>query len=493
MKLSKRILSALTSFVCAASVSVAAISIESSAAEESIVSDGVTYVLLSDHAEVKGGDLSVTKVDILDHVVNLPVTAIQSNAFVGCKSLSSVSIPNTVTSIGSSAFNGCTSLVTANIPDSVTRVGTASFYGTAIVNAQSGPVYYVGPWVVDSDSSTAVEIKSDTVGIADQAFYNNKLQSLRIPSGCKYIGSAAFGSNSSLTEVTIPSGVEVIGYSAFESCEYLSVLSIGSNVKEIGGRAFYNCKNLENVTIPSSVTKIGRFAFNETKAYSLSSGLIVRISDWIVDCRDSTENVSVSIDKGVKGIAEGAFSGKSHITSVDIPETVITIGENAFYGCSDLSRVTIPEGVQNIESYAFSGTLLPSVVLPESVSYVGYNAFSNCKNLTDVTVKNPNCTIYPSEYTLGGYVKLHVYANSTAEEYAKKYSSKTFAYMEGDKYELGDVDRNGSINIFDAVAIAKYTVGKETFDAEQLALADYDKKGGVNIFDAVAVARASIK
>ena len=46
-----------------------------------------------------------------------------------CKSLNSVTIPDSVTSIVDYAFSRCTSLQSVTIPDSVTSIGGSAFYG----------------------------------------------------------------------------------------------------------------------------------------------------------------------------------------------------------------------------------------------------------------------------------------------------------------------------------------------------------------------------
>ena len=48
-------------------------------------------------------------------------------SFYGCKSLSSVTLPNTLTEIGYSAFNGTTALTTITIPKTVTKAGSDVF------------------------------------------------------------------------------------------------------------------------------------------------------------------------------------------------------------------------------------------------------------------------------------------------------------------------------------------------------------------------------
>ena len=45
------------------------------------------------------------------------------------KSLTSVTIPDSVTNIGADAFSGCSSLTSVTIPNSVTSIGSGTFYG----------------------------------------------------------------------------------------------------------------------------------------------------------------------------------------------------------------------------------------------------------------------------------------------------------------------------------------------------------------------------
>ena len=69
------------------------------------------------------GCRSLTSITIPDSV-----TSIGYEAFYGCTSLTSVTIGNGVTSIGRSAFRGCTSLTSITIPDGVTSIGQYAFY-----------------------------------------------------------------------------------------------------------------------------------------------------------------------------------------------------------------------------------------------------------------------------------------------------------------------------------------------------------------------------
>lgn len=59
----------------------------------------------------------------------MPVTGIGYDAFYGCLSVTSVTVPDSVTNIGGLAFCSCWSLISLNIPDSVTIFGHLAFSG----------------------------------------------------------------------------------------------------------------------------------------------------------------------------------------------------------------------------------------------------------------------------------------------------------------------------------------------------------------------------
>ena len=58
-----------------------------------------------------------------DVTIGNSVTSIGNYAFFGCSSLTNLTIPNSVTTIGDMAFNGCSSLTSITIPKNVTFFG----------------------------------------------------------------------------------------------------------------------------------------------------------------------------------------------------------------------------------------------------------------------------------------------------------------------------------------------------------------------------------
>ena len=140
--------------------------------------------------------------------------------FIGCRSLTSLVIPDSVTNIGDYAFWNCRSLTNIVIPNSVTSIG-------------------------------------------DNAFeYCFSLSNLIIPDGVTSIGDGAFVGCTSLSSVVIPDSVSCIGNNAFWGCESLTDIVIPNSVTSIGESAFYGCSSLTEVVIPDSVTSIGDKAFS---------------------------------------------------------------------------------------------------------------------------------------------------------------------------------------------------------------------------------------
>ena len=271
--------------------------------------------------------------------------AFRWSKFIGCRSLTSLVIPDSVTNIGDYAFSGCRSLTDIVIPDSVTRIGDGAFRGCK--------------------SLTDIVIPNSVTSIGDNAFeYCFSLSNLVIPDGVTSIEDNAFEGCYSLSSVVIPDSVSCIGFGAFKNCSSLTDIVIPDSVTSIGGYAFGCCESLTDIVIPNSVTSIGDNAFWYCKSLS-----------------------SVVIPAGVTSIGARAFCECSSLISIVIPDGITCIGESAFCVCSSLSSVVIPDSVTSIGNYAFAYCKsLTDIVIPNRVTSIGDNAFRHCSSLSSLVI-----------------------------------------------------------------------------------------------------------
>ena len=297
--------------------------------------------------------------EIRKATVKYGITSIGESAFLGCRGMTELTLPNSVTSIGGNAFEGCSGLTGLTLPSSVTSIGESAFSGC------SGLTELILPNGVRSIGDFAFSLCSG-------------LTELILPSSVTSIGDFAFYGCSGLTELTLPNSVTSIGDGAFRGCSGLTELTLPNSVTSIGDGAFRGCTGLTELTLPNSVASIGDFAFSDC------SGLEKITVESGNSCYDSRDNCNSIIDTEINTLIVGC---KNSV----IPNSVTSIEDGAFRGCRGLTELTLPNSITSIGDFAFSlCSGLTELTLPNSLTEIGKSAFSDCSGLEKITVDRGN-------------------------------------------------------------------------------------------------------
>ena len=354
------------------------------------------------------------------------VKTICNRAFNGLKSLSEVSIPESLETIESSAFSFCDKLLSVNL-SGVTNIGAEAFQHCSSLKD-----------VVLSERLESIEsgvfsscraLKS--IGVKGS---HGMIESV-LPEELKVLSSSAFAECESLREITIPGSVQKIGVRAFYGCKSLTKAILQEGIEEIGEEAFENTTSMVSINIPSSVSNIGKDAFFrcncskeiafpeifcENKGYYgipddnncfVENGILIRYASGKETVAQITDGVVVLEEGSLNGVFGGW--GSSGVSQIILPDSVRVI-RHENYGYSPKFKMNIPCGylLQKrklpIEPLK---TLLNSVwkYAASMMDWVSIFIYQNSKQLyeycTEAFAKAPNAFVTSALVTLGDKCK----------------------------------------------------------------------------------------
>lgn len=156
------------------------------------------------------------------------------------KTVTKITLPNTIKVIGNAAFYFLAKLEELNIPDCVTKIGEKAFD--------------------DCFSLVSLEIPDSVKELGAKTFAAcGNLEHVKLPSGLSEIGDYMFSGCRSLKEITVPDSVTRIGIWGFRECKALEEVIIPEGVEEIAREAFANCDKLGTVVLPDSIKMIKNY------------------------------------------------------------------------------------------------------------------------------------------------------------------------------------------------------------------------------------------
>ena len=336
---------------------------------------------------------------------------IDSHAFLNCKKLASITLPNSVTYLGDDAansieggvFEGCESFTSFTFPSSYAsrnlpsftfkecknlatinwngynpkRLNNSAFYNCDKITWSQIPqsVEELGSTCFyDCEALTSVDlskIKKMDTGV----FWGTPLTSVEWPAAVTEIPANTFWACGKLTTIKgIPGqpgawdNITKIGANAFNMCVALTTIKLPAELKTIDAQAFRSCDHLATVDYGTKVETIGDGAFWYTRALK-----------------------KFFFKGSVKTLGADAFR-ESGLTCVHLKGDM-TIGKEAFMNCTSLKYVEFPatssatQPLTYVAESMFAGcTSLPFITLPSTVTEIKANAFNGCSHLNYVNI-----------------------------------------------------------------------------------------------------------
>ena len=390
---------------------------------------------------------------------------IDSHAFLNCKKLASITLPNTVTYLGdddpnsiegSGMFEGCESLTSFKFPSSYAsrnlpgftfkncknlatidwngynpkRLNSCAFWGCEKITWSQVPqsveelgdnCFYLCDALTSVDLS---KIKKMDTGV----FWGTPLTSVEWPAAVTEIPANTFWACGKLTTIKgIPGqpgawdNITKIGANAFNMCTALTTIKLPAELKTIDAQAFRSCINLATVDYGTKVETIGDGAFWSTGALKkfFFKGSVKTLG---ADAFRESGLTCVHL-KGDMTIGKEAFMDCTSLKYVEFPATSLTtqpltyVAESMFAGCTSLPFITLPSTVTEIKANAFNGcsSLKYVNILAASPATLGANAFPTTAG---VYVKPSKLSAYQADAAWNAYSPKDTYEQTLATKYA---------------------------------------------------------------------------
>ena len=367
---------------------------------------------------------------------------IDSHAFLNCKKLASITLPNSVTYLGDDAadsseggvFEGCESFTSFTFPSSYASNNLPSFTFKKCTNLATinwngyNPKRLNKNAFENCDKITWSQVPQSVEELGDNCFYIcDDLTSVDL-SRIKKMDTGVFW-GTPLTSVEWPAAVTEIPANTFWACGQLTTIKgipgqpgAWDNITKIGANAFNMCAALTTIKLPAELKTIDAQAFRScdhlatvdygTKVETIGDGAF-----W------STGALKKFFFKGsVKTLGANAFR-ESGLTCVHLKGDM-TIGNEAFRECRSLKYVEFPatssatQPLTYVAEGMFAGcTSLPFITLPSTVTEIKANAFNGCSHLNYVNI------LAETPATLA----TNAFDNTPKNVYVK--ASKLFAYQ----------------------------------------------------------------
>ena len=390
---------------------------------------------------------------------------IDSHAFLNCKKLASITLPNSVTYLGDDVpnsieggvFEGCESFTSFTFPSSYASNNLPSFTfknckNLATINWNGyNPKRLNNSTFWDCDKITWSQVPQSVEELGDNCFYHcdaltsvdlsrikkmdtgvfwhTPLTSVEWPAAVTEIPARTFWGCGQLTTIKgIPGqpgawdNITKIGEDAFNECKALTTIKLPNSLKTLDKQAFRSCWNLKNVEYSNQLETIGEGAFQDNlfgfeKFYF--KGSVKNVGSYAF----ANGKLTCVHLKGDMTMGDYVFQNDKSLKYVEFPATssatqpLTKVTEGMFQNCTSLPFITLPTTVTEIKTKAFDGcsSLKYVNILAASPATLGANAFPTTAG---VYVKPSKLSAYQANAAWNAYSPKDTYEQTLATKYA---------------------------------------------------------------------------
>lgn len=143
---------------------------------------------------------------------------------------------------------------------------------------------------------------------------------------------------------------------------------------------------IETVSVEKGVTGIGEYAFSSCRASCIElPGGLERIGAHAFAQSECFSEIK--IPDSVKSIGSGAFCRCIGLEKATLPQKLTELSDSLFEGCAGLTEVNIPQSVTAIGENTFKGcSFLAVTSIPDGVKTIGKEAFASCSAVEELKI-----------------------------------------------------------------------------------------------------------
>ncbi|MBQ7265370.1 MAG: leucine-rich repeat protein [Firmicutes bacterium] len=458
--------------------------------------------LLPDYNNLLDKNTDITEINSL--TLSEGIDTVGHSICYDIEALTQLTLPDSIRQIGAYSFT-FTGLTDLKIPEKCEQIYVYAFYATKIGSITFGTsLKNISSFAFCECSKLSGEliIPEGVENLGNLAFAGfskstaPKFTEIVLPSSLKKIGGYCFQNLYTVKNITLSEGLETIGDGAFDHMSGLrcETFKIPSTVKQIGG--VFDGIGLKAITPP--LENYGGHIFHDLgtylKAYEVAEG-----SQYF------TAVDGVLYNKALTRLV--AYPPAKEAESYEILEGVTVIDELAFGTAAKLKTLTLPDSFvisENIPVAALNrdaNTLSVGIYLRTGIENILVkDTNENYKSVTGILYSKDGTTLYyipqkkaediEVEESVKNIAKGSIYFEALSDIKWKSLKfPKNIEYISDEITTLlknmRDVNNDKKTDSKDVSLILKYSTGKIT-DINRFT-ADVNRDGEVNILDAVAM------